>query len=399
MRITIVGAGHVGFSLGVLLARNNQVIIKEIDKSKVDIINQGKAPFFDREIEEYLSSNNVKITATTSSELAFKNSDLCLIAVPTDYSDALGHFDTSKIESVLDEIYSLNQDLKIVIKSTIPVGYTDEICKKYPKLAVIFSPEFLREGHSIEDNLKPDRIVIGFNAESKLLLETADTYEKLMLSLAANQNVLVVKTSPSNAEAIKLFSNAFLAMRVSFFNELDTYSMFKKLDTRAIIKGVCLDKRIGDYYNNPSFGYGGYCLPKDTKQLANQFSDVPQKLISAIVDSNENRKNIILREILKCSDEKNAKTIGIYRLVAKRDSCNFAASPIFFILKGLVSNHKNIIIYEPLVDSELLFGCRNVRYFEDFIKLSDLIIANRVDERIEICRDKVLTRDVLISSH
>lgn len=385
MNITVVGLGYVGLSNAILLAQHNQVRALELVQEKVDLINEGLSPIADREIQHFLSSKELDLVATTDKEFGYGHQpDFIVVAAPTDYDDEKDHFNTVALESVLEDALEYAPQATIIIKSTIPVGYTKRINEKYQTNNIVFSPEFLREGRALYDNLYPSRIIVGDPGER------GQKFANLMLEGAATPDVQVLVMESTEAEAVKLFSNTYLALRVSYFNELDTYAETKGLDTKAIIDGVSLDPRIGDYYNNPSFGYGGYCLPKDTKQLLANYKDVPNNLIRAIVESNATRKGFIADQVLN----RKPKTVGIYRLAMKTDSDNFRQAAIFDIMKQIRAEGVEVIIYEPSLKVEVFEGYRVLSDIEEFNQISDVILANRVSDEIKAVEDKVYTRDV-----
>lgn len=385
MNITVVGLGYVGLSNAILLAQHNQVRALDLVQEKVDLINQGVSPIADGEIQNYLTTQELDLEATTDKEYVYGHQpEFVVVAAPTDYDDERDHFNTIALESVLEDALKYAPQATIIIKSTIPVGYTKRINEKYQTTNIIFSPEFLREGRALYDNLYPSRIVVGDTGER------GQTFANLMLEGAATQNIKILLMDSTEAEAVKLFSNTYLALRVSYFNELDTYAETKGLDTKAIIDGVSLDPRIGDYYNNPSFGYGGYCLPKDTKQLLANYKDVPNNLIRAIVDSNATRKGFIADQVLANKPE----TVGVYRLAMKTDSDNFRQAAIFDIMKQIRAEGVEVIIYEPSLKDEVLEGYRVITNIDEFKQASDVILANRISDEIREVEDKVYTRDV-----
>lgn len=389
--ISVAGTGYVGLSNAVLLSLNNDVTAFDINAEKVDAINNRKSPIADEYIEKYMSEKNLNLTATTDALSAFSNADFVIISTPTNYDTEKDYFDTSSIETVLNQISSINNnDVVIVIKSTIPVGYTNRIRKKYSNLNILFSPEFLREGKALYDNLYPSRIIVGTDLDNEYLVNKANEFIELLKAGAIKENIPSLVMDYASAESVKLFSNTYLALRVAYFNELDTYAQEKNLNTSDIIKGVCMDPRIGDFYNNPSFGYGGYCLPKDTKQLLTNYNNVPNNIIEAIVESNSTRKNFIAEKIT----EQHPNHVGIYRLTMKTDSDNFRESAIWDIMDSIRAKGIDLFIYEPTVNQDNIQGIPVVNDFTLFKNMSDLIIANRYDSDLEDVRDKVYTRDI-----
>lgn len=390
MKIAVAGTGYVGLSLAVLLSQRNEVFAVDVIQSKVDLINSKKSPIVDKEIEDYLSSKKLNLTATTDAQKAYTGADFIIISTPTNYDPHKNYFDTSSVEAVLSLVQKHNKNAVVVIKSTIPVGYTEDVSKRFSDLNILFAPEFLREGHALYDNLYPSRIVVGFPKENKKLEKAAHTFARLLQEGAIKTDIPLLFTQTTEAEAIKLFANTYLALRVSYFNELDTYAEMHALDTKQIIEGVSLDPRIGDGYNNPSFGYGGYCLPKDTKQLLANYANIPQNLMSAIVESNRTRKEYIARHVL----ERKPETVGIYRLTMKANSDNFRQSSIQDVMKILRGEGVKVIIYEPTLSTsefERYEVCNNL---ETFKKQSDVILANRISADLQDCKEKIYTRDL-----
>ena len=390
MKIAVAGTGYVGLSNAILLAQHNSVTAVDVIKAKVDLINSKKSPIVDKEISEYLESHKLDLTATLDGETAYRNADFIIISTPTNYDSEKNFFDTSSIEAVLKLIKKCGSKATIVIKSTIPVGYTEKIRKEFELDNLLFSPEFLREGHALYDNLYPSRIVVSYPVEQPELKSKAEEFASLLKQGAIKEDIKILTPNCTEAEAIKLFANTYLALRVAYFNELDTYAETKGLNTKQIIEGIGLDPRIGDYYNNPSFGYGGYCLPKDSKQLLANFDNVPQNLIRAIVDSNRTRKEYITRQILA----KKPETVGIYRLTMKANSDNFRQSAIQDIMKSLRGEGVNVVIYEPTLKTETFEKFQVIADFEDFKNSSDVILANRLDDCLKDIKDKVYTRDL-----
>ena len=390
-KIAVAGTGYVGMSLAVLLSQKNNVTAVDVIQEKVDLINQRKSPIIDAEIEEYLKTKELKLIATTDGATAYKDADLVIIATPTNYDPKLNYFDTKYVEQVIELVLSVNPNAIMIIKSTIPVGYTKKVREKYNTNNIMFSPEFLRESRALYDNLYPSRIIVGTDLNDDRLVDAAHTFAKLLQEGALKENIQTLFMGFTEAEAVKLFANTYLALRVSFFNELDTYAEVKGLDTSSIIKGVSLDPRIGDFYNNPSFGYGGYCLPKDTKQLLANYNDVPQNLISAIVQSNTTRKDHIAQMII----DKNPKKVGIYRLTMKSNSDNFRSSAIQGVMKRIKAKGIEVVVYEPALKEEFFFNSKVERALDKFKQECDVIIANRITDEISDVKEKIYSRDIM----
>ena len=390
MKIAIAGIGYVGLSMAVLLSQKNEVVAVDVIQSKVDLINRKKSPIVDKEIEEYLATKHLNLVATTDGEMAYRNADFVVISTPTNYDEKKNYFDTSSVECVIESVLGVNPKAIIVIKSTVPVGFTKNICEKYACSNIMFSPEFLREGRALYDNLYPSRIIVGIAENNDRMQKAAQVFADLLQSGAVKSDIPVRYMNSTEAEAVKLFANTYLALRVSFFNELDTYACVRGLDTKSIIDGVGLDPRIGDYYNNPSFGYGGYCLPKDTKQLLANYNDVPQNIISAIVAANGTRKDFIAEQII----DKHPKVVGIYRLVMKSGSDNIRFSSIQGVMKRIKAKGIEVIIYEPTLDSETFFNSRVIKDLSEFKQSCDIIVTNRMHHEIEDVIEKVYTRDL-----
>lgn len=399
MIIAVAGTGYVGLSNAILLAQNHEVYAVDVIPKKVDMINNRKSPIVDKEIEEYLANKELNLIATLDGEAVYRKADYVIISTPTNYDEEIDYFDTSSVETVIEKVIDCNPNAIMVIKSTIPVGYTESVRQKYGTENIIFSPEFLREGKALYDNLYPSRIIVGIPEGNELVAKKAKAFAGLLQEGAIKKDVEVLFTGLTEAEAVKLFANSYLAMRVAFFNELDTYAEIKGLNTQEIIRGMGLDPRIGLHYNNPSFGYGGYCLPKDTKQLKANYKNVPENIVDAIIESNRTRKDHIANQVMQKAQEIKGDVdyvIGVYRLTMKANSDNFRKSAILGVMKRFEALNKEVIIYEPALKEDILYGHKVVRDLDEFKEKATVIVANRLEEDLQDVTDKIYTRDIFI---
>lgn len=394
--IAIAGTGYVGLSNAILLSQHNKVYAVDVIPEKVEMLNKRKSPIVDKEIEEYLAKKELDFTATLDGEAAYAQADYVVISTPTNYNDRKNYFDTSSVEQVIETVLKVNPNAVMIIKSTVPIGYTKRMQEKYQSDRIVFSPEFLREGRALYDNLYPSRIVVGVSSQFPELVEKAEIFAGLLQEGAIKKDVKVMITDTTEAEAVKLFANTYLAMRVAFFNELDTYAESKGLNAQQIIEGMSLDPRIGNHYNNPSFGYGGYCLPKDSKQMVANFQDVPNDIVKAIVNSNQTRKAFVADQVLKKAGypEKKNIIVGIYRLTMKANSDNFRSSAIQGVMENILNQGVQVVIYEPTLNADNFEECKVIKEFQNFADMCDIIIANRIEHQLNSVKEKVYTRDI-----